>query len=383
MKNLSIIIFILIFCQITVSSQPCLPSGITFTNQAQIDSFQTNYPNCTEIEGSVTIKYDGITNLNGLSSLTSIQGSLIFGISGGTNSLTNFIGLDALTFIGSTLEIYTCNSLINLTGLGSLTTIGSNLIIGGHYWGSPAITNLSGLDALTSIGGTLEIHRNDALTSLSALDNVTSIGGGLVVEFNDGLTSLSGLDNLTSIGGGLSIVLNSTLTSLLGLDNVTSIGGALYIMQNPVLASLMGLDNIDAGSITYLDIYGNNLLSTCEVQSICDYLAIPGANFGISYNATGCNNPAEVEAACGVGIPYINFESEFSIYPNPANDILSISCKDGATIEKVIIYNQMGQKVFEGELSNNTVDVSSLHPGMYIIELINQEWKVRRKLIVE
>ena len=32
-------------------SQPCLPEGITFTTQAQIDSFQTNYPVCSEIEG--------------------------------------------------------------------------------------------------------------------------------------------------------------------------------------------------------------------------------------------------------------------------------------------------------------------------------------------
>jgi S-formylglutathione hydrolase FrmB len=52
----------------------CLPQGITFTNQAQIDNFQTNYPGCTEIEGDVTIAGDDITNLNGLSVLTSIGG---------------------------------------------------------------------------------------------------------------------------------------------------------------------------------------------------------------------------------------------------------------------------------------------------------------------
>ncbi len=32
-----------------VLSQSCLPNGITFTTQAEIDNFQTNYPNCTEI----------------------------------------------------------------------------------------------------------------------------------------------------------------------------------------------------------------------------------------------------------------------------------------------------------------------------------------------
>ena len=70
MKNLSLIILILIFFQITTLSQPCLPEGITFTTQAQIDSFQINYPNCNEIEGDVEIIGDDITNLNGLNVLT-------------------------------------------------------------------------------------------------------------------------------------------------------------------------------------------------------------------------------------------------------------------------------------------------------------------------
>jgi len=34
----------------SISSQPCLPEGIIFNYQSQIDSFQIMYPNCTEIE---------------------------------------------------------------------------------------------------------------------------------------------------------------------------------------------------------------------------------------------------------------------------------------------------------------------------------------------
>lgn len=59
-------------------AQSCLPDGITFTTQAQIDSFQINYPGCTEIEGSVDIYSDDIQNLQGLSVVTSIGGSLQF-----------------------------------------------------------------------------------------------------------------------------------------------------------------------------------------------------------------------------------------------------------------------------------------------------------------
>jgi len=74
MKNLSLILLVLTLCQFTVLSQSCLPDGITFSTQAEIDDFQTNYPGCTEIEGDVIINGSNITNLNGLSVVTSIGG---------------------------------------------------------------------------------------------------------------------------------------------------------------------------------------------------------------------------------------------------------------------------------------------------------------------
>ena len=43
-------------------SQSCLPDGITFSTQQQIDNFQIDYPGCSEIEGSVIINGNDITN---------------------------------------------------------------------------------------------------------------------------------------------------------------------------------------------------------------------------------------------------------------------------------------------------------------------------------
>jgi len=55
---------------------PCFPDGVTFTTQAEIDNFQTNYPNCTEIGGDVEINGNDITNLDGLNFVTAIAGNL-------------------------------------------------------------------------------------------------------------------------------------------------------------------------------------------------------------------------------------------------------------------------------------------------------------------
>jgi hypothetical protein len=67
-------IFVLVLYCAFASAQPCLPEGITFSTQAQIDSFQTNYSGCTEIEGGVLIEGNDITNLEGLSVLEIVDG---------------------------------------------------------------------------------------------------------------------------------------------------------------------------------------------------------------------------------------------------------------------------------------------------------------------
>ncbi len=50
MKKVIILLVALVWMNGAIA-QPCLPEGITFTTQAQIDNFQINYPGCTEIEG--------------------------------------------------------------------------------------------------------------------------------------------------------------------------------------------------------------------------------------------------------------------------------------------------------------------------------------------
>ncbi len=70
MKHLFLLPAFLLLSQTILFSQGCLPEGITFTTQEQINNFQTNYPGCTEIEGAVKllghIEANSINNLNGL-----------------------------------------------------------------------------------------------------------------------------------------------------------------------------------------------------------------------------------------------------------------------------------------------------------------------------
>jgi len=92
-------------------AQPCLPEGIVFETQEQIDNFQTNYPNCTVIEGNVAICGNDITNLTGLNVLTAIDSNLL-------------IGFDADTLVNPNLG--------SLTGLESMTYVGGDMILSGN-----------------------------------------------------------------------------------------------------------------------------------------------------------------------------------------------------------------------------------------------------------
>jgi len=238
---------------------------------------------------------------------------------------------------------------------------------------------------LTSIGGDLWIIGNDSLISLTGLDNVLSIGGDLTIRGNDTLTSLTGLDNVTSIGGDLTIGYNYALTSLISLDGLTSIGGDLSIIRNDSLISLTGLDNIDAASINNLHITNNSHLSTCEVQSVCDYLANQGDTIEIYNNATGCNLQEEVEEACTSGLDDIsNLNNHITIYPNPSSTHITIELP--TTPHKntsLTIYNLNGQQLITQPITEpqTMVDVSGLPSGVYFVKVADDEKVMMGKLI--
>ena len=124
------------------------------------------------------------------------------------------------------------------------------------------------------------------------------------------------------------------------------------------------------------------LLFACEIQSICDYLASPDAVVTIQDNATGCNSPEEVEAACTVGISEADRLS-FSIYPNPAQNEIFISSDNGIVIDQINIYNQLGQNVIQQYRYEGSVDVSSLLPGIYFVEVVVGDERTREKLVIK
>ena len=73
-------------------------------------------------------------------------------------------------------------------------------------------------------------------------------------------------------------------------------------------------------------------------------------------------------------------QSNFSVYPNPTSERLTIDLENNLILEKVNIYNTLGQ-IIKTE-SNTTIDVSKLQKGTYFVEVITNQGKATKSIIV-
>lgn len=83
------------------------------------------------------------------------------------------------------------------------------------------------------------------------------------------------------------------------------------------------------------------------------------------------------------GLEDNEFESEVSIYPNPAKDYFCIN--SSAPIKQLIICNLLGQKLKEYNTSEITssIDIIGLNKGVYVVKLSTEKGVYATKIIVE
>ncbi len=309
----------------------CTPGDITLSSQADVDDFQTNHgPGCDRVTGTFTITGADITNLNGLSGLTSVYWVNLTG----NPLLTDISGLSNLTTFTGPFFISNNSVLTNLTGLSGMVALtGGALIVENN----PLLSDLSALSGLVSINASLSIQKNDSLTDLDDFASLTSVSSNINIGYNDALVSLAGLSGLAGFTAGIDLRFNSMLPTLNGLqgltdirslvlfnndalldvdglDNVTSIGNgssALFISNNAVLADVDGLGalvSLDAD----LEITDNPMLSLCSALAtlldvVDDAVAGPGPGAAgipdvngdvmLSGNLPGCNSVSDITGA--------------------------------------------------------------------------------------
>lgn len=69
-------------------------------------------------------------------------------------------------------------------------------------------------------------------------------------------------------------------------------------------------------------------------------------------------------------------KDEFRVYPNPASDWVVVSSPDGMTIDKLILYDNTGsmvRNIHSAAHKENTIDLSGLPPGLYILTVLSDQ----------
>ena len=200
--------------------------------------------------------------------------------------------------------------------------------------------------------------------------------GDFTNEYGNGYVSEWDGTHWSELGGSNSLKANYYIESICtdGFGNVYAAGYFTNASGNRYVACWDGKSWNELG--------GNNTLkANSGIYSICADRQENIYAAGWFTNSSGFRYVAKYHVLNGVH--NLMNANEFSFSPNPAKDRVVISVKNGLTIEDVAIFDHTGQMVLSDKASKNSIDVSNLHQGMYIVEVQTRQGKSRKKLVID
>ena len=236
---------------------------------------------------------------------------------------------------------------------GTLNDVGSaiivddvgNVYVAGSFWNTVDFNPDAGVANLTSNGGAdLFIMKYGPCTN--SFSSIT--GSGCQSYTVNGITY--------SASGSYS----QTIPNALGCDSIISLNITITqpdisVQQNG--PSLMAV----ATGVFYQWINCNNGNAAINGAINQTYNATANGSYAVIITQGNCADTSVCYTVTGVGIDDLNPTTVPSVFPNPANNILTIEIS--ATIESITIYNTLGEMVM---LQNTkTFSVKSLAKGVY------------------
>ena len=279
------------------------------------------------------------------------------------------------------------DGLTTLEGLTSLTTVsgGPEASTGGLIiTENRSLASLDGLESLTTINHDIRIDRNRSLQDLSGLAAVDTVLS-LHISNNRQLTSLSGLNGLTTVRGDLILSSNASLPDVDGLGSLRSVERDVRIENNPLLVNVDGLAHLDVIEQGGLSILDNPNLVRCAVglgPILLDAQSDPNAiggpiTFGENDPEGDCNAAEDVLAAylaLDTDEPSRSTAAPLAAYPNPAAVPATLAFALAAPNEAtLVVYDALGREVarpHDGPASGEvTARLPALPAGLYVARL--------------
>jgi hypothetical protein len=201
---------------------------------------------------------------------------------------------------------------------------------------------------------------------------VNNINGEAVADRSGGSVSLSSDGSIVAIG------------AIYNNGNGEDSGHVRVFSFMSVLALIEVVDDI-AGNNNGINVTANQLNSIIGVSG-----AIDGVNYSIALDNgifVDENNPTAAEIQfiidtvnSTLGVKDDNLIN-FKIFPNPAKNQFTIQLQEGLELQKVNLFNSLGQLI--NSTNKNIISTSNLTSGIYYVEIITDNGKASKKIVVK
>ena len=145
---------------------------------------------------------------------------------------------------------------------------------------------------------------------------------------------------------------------LYSMTNKTLAKGSLSILNFPVFIS----SNVSEGNYTFN--FSNVIITNTE-------------NIDISSLAL---ESGQLTVGTQLSVEDQELERSIQLYPNPVKDILSIK-SEAIVISKVAIYSVLGKKIKEVKSNFESIGISNLSKGLYIIRIFSDKESITKRII--
>lgn len=163
------------------------------------------------------------------------------------------------------------------------------------------------------------------------------------------------------------------------LNCASGIAGPVYC-EMTVIHNVAPFDTI-ANSACYCFMTPDNLSPATYILSTT-LSSLPPVNEILVLMHCGGGSCDTLVNSPTLGVLNSIINNPFSVYPNPASDLVSIINPGNIKIDAVIVYDLNGKQINYATSSLNFINVRELNSGLYIVKIISRESSFSVKLMV-
>ena len=268
MKNLLTSLFLLVI-SVTCLNAQCPTGDVILKSQAEVIAFKRLYPNCMEIDGSLTLNGFGETDIHDISPLSNLE------------------------IIRGDLFIGDCVLLESIEALNQLRIIEGSILLREL----PYLREITFLRNFTAIKN-LSLYNLPNLFNLDDLQNIEKIEEDLYLYYVGG--NFETVGKINSIGGVLFFLSVNDLSNLNFFSDLDSVR-SLVIYECKSISDISGINNIQ-NELSSITLQFNPLLNNCAINKICTALEMDSTKFIIRNNGADCNDKNQLILNCGNSI---------------------------------------------------------------------------------